>query len=101
MIYLIKTIKYQSYFWQGDVREENDKIILWQRWGRMGSWKKQEKEYPGRKEAQEKLKKLEQEKINQGYEDAQSIFMDLADSPFSPWVDQEYLERRMKEIRQG
>jgi len=102
MIYLIKTTKYQSYFWQGDVREVNGKVVLWRRWGRMGSWgQKIEKEYPSKKEAQDKLKELEQEKMNKGYEDAQSVFMDLADSPFSPWVDQEYLERRMKEIRQG
>ena len=102
MIYLIKTVNYQSYFWQGDVREENDKIVLWRRWGRMGSsGDKMEKEYPNKKQAQDKLKELEGKKINQGYEDAQSVFMDLADSPFSPWVDQEYLERRMKEIRQG
>ena len=102
MIYLIKTIKYQSYFWQGDVRERGGKVILWQRWGRMGSsGQKIEKEYPSKKEAQDKLKEFEQEKINKGYEDAQSVFMDLADSPFCPWVDEEYLERRMKETRQG
>jgi len=98
MIYLIKTVNYQSYFWQGNVREDG-KVILWQRWGRMGLWgQKLEKEYPSKKEAQNKLRKLEEEKIKKGYEDAQSVFMDLADSPFSPWVDQEYLERRMKEI---
>ena len=102
MIYLIKTANYQSYFWQGDVREKDGKVILWRRWGRVGSsGEKIEKEYTNKKEAQNKLKKLEQEKINKGYEDAQSIFMDLADNPFSPWVDQEYLEKRMKEIRQG
>jgi len=102
MIYLIKTVNYQSYFWQGNVREKDGRVVLWRRWGRVGSWgKKIEKGYPNKKEAQDKLKELEQEKINKGYEDAQSLFMDLADNPFSPWVDQEYLERRMKEIRQG
>ena len=102
MIYLIKTVNYQSYFWQADVREGHGKVVLWRKWGRMGSsGEKMEKEYPNKKQAQDKLKKLEQEKIKKGYEDAQSIFMDLADSPFSPWVDEEYLERRMKEIRQG
>jgi len=81
MIYLIKTVNYQSYFWQADVREKNGKVVLWRRWGRMGS-------------SGDKM-----EKINQGYEDAQFVFMDLADNPFCPWVDEEYLERRMKEIR--
>lgn len=101
MIYLIKTVNYQSYFWQADVREKDGKVVLWRRWGRMGSWgQKIEKEYPNKKQAQNKLKEFGQEKINQGYEDAQSVFMDLADNPFSPGVDQEYLGKRMKEINQ-
>ena len=99
MVYLIKTMKYQSYFWQGGIREENGKVIFWKRWGRMGDYgKKIEKEYPNKKEAQNKLREFEQEKISKGYMDAQFVFMDLADSPFSLWVDKEYLERRMKEI---
>jgi len=99
MVYLIKTMKYQSYFWQGGIREENGKVIFWKRWGRMGDYgKKIEKEYPNKKEAQNKLREFEQEKISKGYMDAQFVFMDLADSPFSLWVDKEYLERRMEEI---
>jgi len=64
MIYLIKTVNYQSYFWQADVREANGKIILWRRWGRVDSWgKKIEKEYPSKKEAQVELKELEEKKL--------------------------------------
>lgn len=64
MVYLINTQGDHFKFWEAEIRENEGKIILWRKWGKIGVWgQEMNEEYPTRAEAQDKLKELVQGKL--------------------------------------
>lgn len=101
MIYLINTQDDHFKFWEAEIREKEGKIILWRKWGKIGTLGQEMiEEYPTKTEAQDKLDELVREKLAKGYEYYYGIIRELADIPFCDETEEHFL-KRLKEIGKG
>lgn len=101
MIYLINTQDNHFKFWETEIRENKGKIILWRKWGMIGtSGQEMVEEYPTGTKAQDKLDELVQEKLAKGYEYYYGVIREVADIPFCDETEEHFL-KRLKEIEKG
>ena len=101
MIYLINIQGNHLKFWQAEIREKEGKIILWRKWGKIGTLgQEMTEEYPTKTEAQNKLNELVQEKLAKGYWYHYGVIREVADIPFCDETEEHFL-KRLKEIEKG